>query len=413
MSNNVVITGMSIISPIGITVDTYWKNLLAGKSGIHRITGFDTGDLPVQIAAEITDFDPMLALDSPKEVGRVSRYMLFQIYCARLAVKQAGLTSDQVDPNRSGVIIGSGIGGIEIYEKNIKTVLETRNSRKVSPFVVPLFITNQGPGEVARRMGFMGPNYSVSSACSTANNAFISAYDQIKLGRADIMLTGGAEAPLSYMNLAGFAAARALSRRNDEPEKASRPFDTGRDGFVMGEGGGVFVLEREDHAKARGAKILARIIGTGMSCDASHMTAPRADGLGVQKVMIDAIKEAGIQASDIDYINAHATSTRQGDLAESNAICKLFGSHVSSLKVSATKSMIGHALGGAGALELAACIMTLQTGKIHPTINLESQDPGCQIDCVPNKAIDHNVSITLSNSFGFGGHNTSIALAKS
>lgn len=411
MNNNVVITGMGVISSLGLEVNELWQNLLDGKSGINTINSFDTTELPVKISAQIQNFDPLTIFDNPKEIRRTSKFMQYQLHCAYKAIEQSGIDVEIIDKKRAGVIIGSGIGGLEVYEENMKGYLKS-GIKRISPFVIPLFITNQGPGEVARKTGFMGPNFSVSSACSSANHAIISAYDQIKLNRADVMLAGGAEAPIGFLTIAAFSNARALSRRNNQPQKASRPFDIDRDGFIIGEGGAVFVLERESHARARGAKILARILGGGMSSDASHITSPREDGSGIRLAISEALQEANIKTIDVDYINAHATSTVSGDIAECKSIRDIFGSHTDSLKVSATKSMLGHALGGASALELAVCIKTLETGKIHPTINVENQDPLCDVDCVPNKFIEHKTNISISNSFGFGGHNTCVVLAK-
>ena len=407
----VVITGLGIITAQGLTVEEYFNNLLAGKSAVKKITRFDISDFPSQIGSEITNYNPEDHMDK-KLVRRVDRFIHYALPAADQAVSDAGLDkASGIDKDRVGIIFGSGIGGIEIFGN---TAVEERNEgwKKVSPFFIPSLITNMAGGQIAIKHGFRGPNYSISTACASASHSIIEAYNAIMRGDADIMVTGGSEAPLTSLGYAGFCKARALSTRNDEPEKASRPFDVGRDGFVMGEGAGAIIIETEASAVKRGAKIYGYLLGGGMSCDAYHMTAPCEDGAGAALAMENAIKHAGLSKEDIQLINAHGTSTPLGDIAEVIAIKKVFGEHSAKLKVNSTKSMIGHLLGGAGAAEIVAVAKMIETGKVHPTINVENQDPQCDIDCVPGKAIEMDVNFVMSNSFGFGGQNASIIVGK-
>jgi 3-oxoacyl-[acyl-carrier-protein] synthase II len=407
----VVITGLGIITAQGLTVNEYFNNLLAGKSAVKKITRFDASDLPSQIGSEITNYNPEDYMDK-KLVKRVDRFIHYALPAADQAVSDAGLDkATGIDKDRVGIIFGSGIGGIEVFGN---TAVEERNEswKKVSPFFIPSLITNMAGGQIAIKYGFRGPNYSISTACASATHSVIEAYNAIIRGDADIMVTGGTEAPLTSLGYAGFCKARALSTRNDEPEKASRPFDVGRDGFVMGEGAGAIILESEASAVKRGAKIYGYFVGGGMSCDAYHMTAPCEDGSGAALAMSNAINNSGLSASDIQLINTHGTSTPLGDIAEVTAIKRVFQDNIKGLKINSTKSMIGHLLGGAGAAELVAVAKMVETGKVHPTINVENQDPACDIDCVANKAIDMDIKYAMSNSFGFGGQNAAVIVGK-
>ncbi len=407
---NVVITGMGIVSALGHDIDTYWNNLIEGKSGVRTITRFDTSKFNTRFGAAVNDFDPSPYFE-PKQLKHASRFIQFAVAAVARAMEAAGVENNGLNKERCGVIIGSGLGGWEVLYENVIKFHE-KGPKRLSPFFIPLIITNMASAEVARRIGWMGANYSISAACTTANHAIISAADTIRIGKADVMLAGGSEATIEAIGLAAFQALRALSTRNDEPEKASRPFDKDRDGFVMGEGAGVFILEEEEHAKARGAKILARYLGGGMSSDAHHMTQSREDSLGIVLAMKNALEDAGLHKEQVQYINAHATSTPLGDVAEAKAVHKLFNSHTKNIKISSTKSMLGHALGASGGLEMVATIQTLRTGVVHPTINVEHQDPECDVDCVPNESVEHPVEYAMSNSFGFGGHNSSILLGR-
>jgi 3-oxoacyl-[acyl-carrier-protein] synthase II len=413
MSSNreVVITGMGVVTPLGHDVETFFANLVAGKSGIAPIERFDASGYATNFAGEVRGFDPTLHFD-PKEAQRTSRYIQYLMHASVDAVKQAGLDVEPPkDLNRAGVILGSGMGGMEVFTDNA-VALGTKGHKRVSPFFVPMSITNMGSGMVSIRLGWRGPNWAVTSACTTANHALATAADQIRLGRADVMLAGGAEESVCAVSLAGFSNMKALSRRNDEPTKASRPFDKNRDGFVLGEGGGVLVLESREHAEARGAKILAVLRGYGMSSDAYHMSAPLESGEAVAQAMRNALADAGLQPADIGVVNPHATSTPLGDAAECKALGLVFGDHLKDLKVTATKSMTGHLLGGTSATEAVALIMTLNSGKLHPTINVEDQDADCPVDCVPNTAQTTTARIGISNSFGFGGHNSCVVFER-
>ncbi len=406
----VVITGMGIVSPLGFDIETYFANLLAGKSGVATIERFDASAYTTQFAGEVRGFDATECFD-PKEAQRTSRYIQYLMHASLQAVKQAGLDQSPPNRDRAGVILGSGMGGIDIFTENAQ-LLGTKGPKRVSPFFIPMSITNMGAGMVSIRLGWRGPNWTVTSACSTANHALATAADQIRLGRADVMLAGGAEESVCAASLAGFSNMRALSRRNEEPQKASRPFDKDRDGFVLGEGGGVLVLESREYAEARGAKILGVLRGYGMSADAYHMSAPLETGEAVAQAIENALADAGVSRTDVGVVNAHATSTPLGDAAEVKALGKVFGDHLGRMKVHSTKSMIGHLLGGTSAAEAIALVMTLNSGKVHPTINVDNQDPECPVDCSPNVASTTTARIGISNSFGFGGHNSCVVIEK-
>ena len=397
---------MGVVTPLGCNLDDYWKALLEGKSGVGKITRFDVTDFPTKIAAEVKDFDEEKYLDK-KEARRMDLSEQYAIAASQMAVDDSGIDLAKINLDRAGVVIGSGIGGIATFEKQHE-ILRNSGPGRVSPFFIPMMIIDMCAGMVSIRFNFKGPNYATVSACASSSHALLDAYRIVQRGEADIMLAGGAESTITPSSLAGFCSARALSTRNDEPEKASRPFDRDRDGFVMGEGAAIVVLESLESAKARGAKIYAEIIGGGMTSDAYHITAPPPDGHGARLAMAHAISDAGIKAEDVGYINSHGTATTLGDIAETKAIKAVFGDHAYKLPINSTKSMVGHLLGAAGAVEFVTSIKSLQTGKLHPTVNLDNPDPECDLDYLPNKARELSFDIFLSNSFGFGGHNVSI-----
>ncbi|NLB63774.1 MAG: beta-ketoacyl-ACP synthase II [Fibrobacter sp.] len=407
----IVVTGMGVVSSLGHSPEQLWENLLAGKSGVSTIDRFDVEKYSVKIGGQVRDFDPTKYY-SERDARRTARNIQYAVHAAESALEMAKLDPADVDVTRCGVNIGSGMGGMEVFYDNA-VVLEKRGPRRVSPFFVPMAISNMAAGEVGIRLKWMGPNWSLVSACATANHAFITACDQIRMGRADVMLAGGCEEAVCDIGVAGFAAMKALSTRNDDPEAASRPFDKDRDGFIISEGAGVLVLESLSHAKKRGAPILARIAGYGMSCDGHHMSAPREDGLGVANSMNMAVKDARINMSQVGYVNTHGTSTPLGDVAEAAAIVKAFGADISRIKVNSTKSMTGHALGAAAGLEAIATIMSLRDQKVHKTLNLdnidERIDPSVDL-CA--EASNHAMEYAMSNSFGFGGHNSTVIFAK-
>jgi 3-oxoacyl-[acyl-carrier-protein] synthase II len=410
----IVVTGMGLISCFGSDCDLFYKALLAGKSGVKPITHFPCEEYPTRFAAAITDFDAGDYIDR-KQARRIDPFIGYTMVAGKRALEMGGLLAPDalasVDKRRAGIIIGSGMGGMHTFSEGVHA-LNTKGLRRLSPFFVPYIITNMGGALLAIDLGFMGPNYSISTACATANYSIVAAANHIRQGDADIMLCGGAEAAVSPIGLAGFVANKALSERNDDPQGASCPWDQRRDGFVMGEGAGVLLLETLEHAQKRGAPILAEYMGGAISCDAFHMTAPRDDGEGVSVCIRRALADAGITEEQINYINAHATSTPLGDMAEVEAIHKVFGPHTAHLKMNATKSMIGHCLGAAGGVEAIATIMAIRTKKLHPTINLKNPEPGLKdIDVVANTPIDFAISAALSNSFGFGGHNSSLVFA--
>ena len=412
MRRRVVVTGLGAVTPIGTGVDKFWNNLVKGVSGIDRIKSFDPDEfgLSVKIAGEVKNFDPMNFLDK-KEASRLSLFVHYAVAAAEEAIKDSGIKSAGYDPLRVGVIIGTGIGGLRDIERE-HSVITTKGARRVSPFFIPYGISNMGAGYVAIRHGFKGPNYCVVSACATGNHSIGDAFRMIQAGDIDAAIAGGTEAAVTPLGVAGFAVMRALSTRNDEPQKASRPFDRDRDGFVMGEGAGILVLEEYERAKARGAKIYAELVGYGATDDAYHITAPHECGEGAYECMRLALEDAGLNPDEIDYINAHGTSTPLNDKIETLAIKQLFKDHAYKLKVSSNKSMIGHLLGAAGAVEAVASVKTVETGIIPPTINLVNPDPECDLDYVPNEAVQMDVRAVLSNSFGFGGTNACLVFKK-
>ncbi|WP_029420548.1 beta-ketoacyl-ACP synthase II [Alicyclobacillus macrosporangiidus] len=410
MKQRVVITGLGVVTPIGNDVPTFWRNLVEGRSGVSMIDAFDVSDYPTKFAAVVRDFNPEQYIDK-KELRRLDRFTQFAIAAARQAVADAGLEIHEENAERVGVYIGSGIGGIHTLLENYRTLLD-RGPRRVSPFVVPMMIANMASGQVSILLGAKGPNSTAVTACATGTHAIGDAFKIIERGDADVMIAGGSEAAIVDLALAGFCNAKALSTRNDAPEKASRPFDKDRDGFVMGEGAGILVLESLEHALQRGARVRAEIVGYGMSGDAYHVTAPHPEGDGAYRAMAAALRDAGIQPEDVDYINAHGTSTDVGDVHETLAIKRLFGDHAKRLAVSSNKSMIGHLLGAAGGVEAVATVKTIEDGILPPTINYETPDPECDLDYVPNVARPAQVRYALSNSFGFGGHNAVIVLSR-
>jgi len=410
MKRRVVVTGMGVVSPIGIGVEEFKKGLFSGKSGVRRITLFDPSSYRSQIAGEVRDFDPQKYL-SPKEIKRMDRFTQFGIVAAEEAIRQAGINFEEEDTSRMGVLVGSGVGGLSTIEREEGNLLRG-GPQKVSPFLVPMLITDIASAQIAIRYKLSGPNLSISTACATGNHSIGEAFRVIQRGEADLMIAGGAEAAITPLGLAGFCSMRALSTRNEEPEKASRPFDRGRDGFVIGEGAGVVVLEELNRARKRGASILGEIIGFGMTADAYHITQPIQDGRGIKEAMLRALKDAGVSPREVDYINAHGTSTPLNDRVETQAIKDLFGEHAYRVPVSSTKSMTGHLLGATGGVELIACLLALNEGVIPPTINYENPDPECDLDYVPNKARELNIKTILSNSMGFGGHNAVLIVKK-
>jgi 3-oxoacyl-[acyl-carrier-protein] synthase II len=408
----VVITGMGVISPVGNNKDDFWKNIQAGKSGIRRIQSMDTEKYDCKIAGEVVDFDPTVHFNNHKDARRADRYFQFAMAASKMAAKDAGLNPDSLDPHRVGVMVGSGIGGLGTLETQYEVLL-TKSPSRVSPFIIPMMISNIASGMIAAEYGFMGPNMAIVTACATSNNNIGEAWRNIKFGDADVMICGGAEASIRPCGLAGFANMKALSMRNDEPERASRPWDKDRDGFVMGEGAGVVVIEELEHAKKRGATIYAELVGYGATADAYHLTSPHPEGLGAAKCMEMALRHAKLNVTDIQYINAHATSTPMGDLCELRAIKRVFGDYATNgLLVSGTKSMTGHLLGAAGGVELIASIYAIRDQVVPPTINVENLDPEVDVDVVPNTARPAKIDAVLSNSFGFGGHNAALLIKK-
>ncbi len=413
MNRRVVITGMGVITPLGRELEEFWGNLLAGRSGVGPITRFDTSvGYDSTIAGEVRDFDPKPVFNNPKEHKRTDRFTHFAMAAAKSAMADAGIDMEKVVRERFGVIVSSGIGGLKTLEDQ-HSALVNKGPDRVSAFTIPMLISNMASGLISMEFGLRGPNMCIVTACATSNNAIGEAWRIIKFGDADIFLAGGSEASVIPVGLAGFSAMKALSTRNSEPEKASRPFDRDRDGFVIGEGGGVVVVEELEHAKARGAKIYCELAGYGLSGDAYHMTAPPPDGEGAARAMNMALDHAKVSASDVDYVNAHATSTGLGDICETRAIKTVFGDHAKNgLAISSTKSMTGHLLGGAGAIELAACILAMRDGKIPPTINLDNPDPECDLDFTPHVAKEKKVRVAVNNSFGFGGHNATLVVSQ-
>jgi len=410
MSNDrrVVITGLGVITPVGNDLDTFWSGLKEGKSGIGRITAFDIAQYDCQIAGEVRNFDPKPFFKNPKDVRRTDRFVQLAMAAAKMSIQDSGLDLEKVNRDRFGTIISSGIGGLKTLEEQF-TILMNKGPSRNSPFTIPMLISNMASGVISMEFGLRGPNLCIVTACATSNNSIGESWRMIKFGDADIFLAGGSEASIVELGLAGFSAMKALSRRNNEPERASRPFDRARDGFVMSEGAGVCVVEELEHAKKRGAKIYCELAGYGLSADAHHMTAPPDDGEGAARAMKLALEHAKISPGDVDHINAHATSTGLGDIAETKAIKMVFGEEqAKKIPISATKSMTGHLLGGAGAVEMAACALSIRDGIVPPTINLEHPDELCDLDYVPNKAREKGVRVALNNSFGFGGHNATL-----
>ncbi|MBY0087222.1 beta-ketoacyl-ACP synthase II [Brevibacillus sp. M2.1A] len=410
MKRRVVITGVGVVSPVGNDAQTFWNSLLEGKSGIDRVAAFDASDYPTQIAGEVKNFDPEQYMDK-KDIRRTDRFVQFGLAAAKMAVEDAKLEITPENAERVGVYIGSGIGGLTTWEEQHSVLLE-KGPRRVSPFFIPMLIANMASGAVSIQYGAKGPTSSAITACATGTNAIGDALRLIQFDHADVMIAGGAEATVRPMAFAGFCSAKAMSTRNDEPQKASRPFDQDRDGFVMGEGAGVLILEELEHAKKRGATIIAEVIGYGMSADAHHITSPSPGGEGAARCMASALKDAGVDPTEVQYINAHGTSTDQGDIAETQAIKRVFGEHAYKLAVSSTKSMTGHLLGATGGVEAIATAYALRDQVLPPTINLENPDPECDLDYVPNHARKATVHVAVSNTFGFGGHNATIVLKR-
>jgi 3-oxoacyl-[acyl-carrier-protein] synthase II len=406
----VVITGVGVVTSLGHNLEEVWQKLLNGESGIAPIERFATEGLASHFAGEVRNFDPSPYYEE-RDAKRTARYIQYAMHASAKALEQSGIDLAATDKTRFGAILGSGMGGMEIFQDSA-IAMNTRGFRRISPFFVPMAISNMAAGEVAIRFGLRGPNWAVASACATANHAVITAADQIRLGYADVMLAGGSEEAVCPIGVGGFCAMKALSTRNDDPKAASRPFDVNRDGFVIAEGAGVIQLESRSHAEKRGAQILARLVGYGMSCDAYHMSAPREDGEGVIQAMKMSAKMAGISLQDVGYINTHGTSTPLGDLAETGAIFKGYEGKVDNLKVNSSKSMVGHALGAAAGIELAITIKSLQEQKLHKTLNLENQEPTIKLDCVAQGPVNHSFAYAMSNSFGFGGHNSNVLIAR-
>ncbi len=410
LRRRVVVTGLGTVAPTGLTVPEVWESALNGRSGIGPITHFDASELTTRIAGEVKDLDPSAVMDQ-KEIRRSDSFLQFVNVACLEALQDSGLDMTAEDPYRVGVVVASGIGGIKILEDQ-SVLAQEKGLMRVSPFFVPMMIIDMAAGDLSIRHGFKGPNYATVSACASAGHALLDSWNLIQLGYADVMITGGSEAPITPLATAGFARMKAMSTRNDEPERASRPFDAGRDGFVMAEGSSIIVLETLEHARARGAKIYAEFVGGGITADAFHMTAPDANGTGGEMSMRIALEMAGLEPADVDYINAHGTSTPLNDAIESKAIMRVFGDHTADLAISSTKSMTGHLLGASGALEFMFLTLALQQGEIPPTINYEDPDPDCALNYTPNASVKRALEVGLSNSFGFGGHNVTLAARK-
>jgi 3-oxoacyl-[acyl-carrier-protein] synthase II len=400
----VVVTGVGAVSAVGIGAEAVWESISAGRSGVVPITHFDASAYSTRFGAYINDWDPTPWIDA-KEARRMARFQQFAVASAQMAMDDSGLVIDESNAERVGVIVGSGIGGLGTMEEQ-KDVLDEKGPSRISPFLVPMMIVDLAAGHISIRFGAKGINYAPVSACATGNHSIGEAGEIIKRGDADVIIAGGFDCGITPLGLGGFCAARSLSTRNDEPERASRPFDADRDGFVMGEGGGIVILEELEHARARGAKIYGELAGYGASADAYHLTAPAPDGNGARRAMVQALQRAGMQPSEIHYVNAHGTSTELGDAAETGAVKEVFGADAP--PVSSTKSMTGHLLGGAGALEAVICLLAMQHQVLPPTINYETPDPACDLDYVPNVARPARIGALMSNSFGFGGHNATL-----
>jgi 3-oxoacyl-[acyl-carrier-protein] synthase II len=412
MPRRVVITGLGVVTGLGHTISRYWSGLVEGRSGVGPLTLFDTTHFKVHFGGQVRDFDPE-ALFGTKEARRLDRFAQFALVAAQAAVEDAGIAFDhgQLDPYRAGVYIGSGIGGLNEFEEQHRNLIEKGPSR-ISPFTIPKLMVNAASGQVSIRYGLKGPTSAVATACASAANAIGDAFRMIQLGKADVMITGGSEAAITHMGLGGFASMRALSTRNDDPQRASRPFDRDRDGFVLAEGAGILILEDEEFARKRGARIYAEVLGYGMSADGSHITAPDEEGRGAARAMKEALRDAQLNPDQIGYINAHGTSTDLGDLAETRAMKAVFGPHARKLQISSTKSQLGHLLGASGGVELVASALAIHHGVLPPTINLDHPDEGCDLDYIPHTARQAKVDHVMSNSFGFGGHNASLVIGR-
>jgi 3-oxoacyl-[acyl-carrier-protein] synthase II len=407
----VVVTGMGAVTPIGLSVKEFWANALAGKSGIANITYFDTAQYDTKFAGELKGFDPHNYMDR-KLAQRVDQYAQYALAAAEEAIKDCGVNLEAENKERIGVVFGSGIGGFKTFQTQSGNLFEAKGPHRISPFFIPMMIPDIAAGRISIKYGLKGPNYATVSACATASHAIGDSLMLIQRGVVDMMVCGGSEAGICEMGIGGFNALKALSTRNDAPEKASRPFEKDRDGFVMGEGGGILILEELEHAKARGAKIYAELAGMGFTGDAHHITEPAPGGEGAQRSMKMALADAGLLTTDIDYVNAHGTSTYYNDKYETNAIKTVFGDHAQKIAVNSTKSMIGHLLGAAGVVGAIATVMTIVTDEVHPTINYVTPDPECDLNYVPNKAVKKQVNAAICNAFGFGGHNATLAFKK-
>ena len=410
MKRRVVVTGLGIVSPLGCQLDEVWQRIIAGESGIHLMQLLDTADFKVRIGGDVLDWNPVGYLN-PKDMKRVERFTQFALVAGIDAIRNSQIDFEKIDRNRTGVILGSGIGGLGEVERQMIRMVE-RGPDQVSPMTVPRMMVNSAAANLAIEYQLHGSNYTVSTACASATNAIGEAFHAVRCGTMDTVITGGTEAAICRMSLSAFQNIKALSRRNDDPEKASRPFDTGRDGFVFGEGAGLLVLESLEHAQQRSAPILAEILGYGSSCDAVHIVQPDESGNGPSLAMKRALEDGGLQADDVDYINAHGTSTPLGDIAETLAIKKVYGAHAPSLSISSTKSQVGHSLGASGGVELVVTIKALLEGVVPPTINLENPDPQCDLDYTPIEAKSRVLRAAMSNSFGFGGHNASVIVGR-
>jgi len=410
MSRRVVITGMGVVTALGTTLDRFWSGLCEGRSGIGPLTLFDTTHFKVHFGGQVRDWDPD-KLFGTKEARRLDRFAQFAMLASQSAVEDSGIDFAALAPHRAGVYIGSGIGGLTEFETQHSIMLE-KGPAKISPFTIPKLMVNAASGQVSIKYGLRGPNSAVATACASAANAIGDAFKIIQVGHADAMITGGSEAAITHMGLGGFAALRALSTRNDDPQRASRPFDRDRDGFVLAEGAGILIIEAEEHARARGARIYAELLGYGMSADGSHITAPDEEGRGAAKAMQMCLEDGRCPLDRVGYINAHGTSTGLGDLAETKAMHNVFGPHAKRLQVSSTKSQLGHLLGASGGVELIAGALAITTGVLPPTINLDHPDEGCDLDYIPLTARESRVDRVMSNSFGFGGHNASLLIGR-
>jgi len=405
-----VVTGLGVVSPVGTGIEPFWASLTGGVSGIRRITKFDPSLFSTQMAGEVVDFDPLQYIDK-KEARRMDRFAQFAMAASRMALEDAAIDIEKLDRDRVGVALGTGIGGIETLEEQARILFE-KGPGRVSPFFVPMMIANIGAGQIAINYRLRGPNTTSVTACASSAGAIGEAFKLLQWGHAEVMITGGAEAPITPLGMAGFCAMKAMSTRNDRPQEASRPFDARRDGFVVGEGAAVIVLETMEHALNRKARVYAEVSGYGCTCDAYHVTAPDPEGGGAANAIQEALRDAGLEPPAVDYINAHATSTPLGDKAENLAIKKIFGNAAKKMAISSTKSMTGHLLGAAGGLEAVVCVLTIARGIIPPTVNYEYPDPECELDYVPNVARPAPVNVAVSNSFGFGGQNVSLVFRK-